>query len=270
MKNLKIFCTSINYLKILDKLPNYILKIGLGNSRFPNNWHNDKTGDNISHLNKNYGELTGIYWIWKNLLSNFNADDLIGNCHYRKLWLNDLYPTKQKKSKESLYNNLLSNENNLLKEFNTFQVQPIIFNNKNLFEDFKIIHKNDSLEKSVSFLNPELAKLFEKHLNRNIFYPLNMFITTPKIFEKYCETIFPWLEKCYEYCMKKNLCDGYNTRLPAFLAERFTSFWFSQYSKSYFSYARLGNFFLSNTVNSIINPIKIPYTFKMYPTIHKY
>ena len=27
---------------------------------------------------------------------------------------------------------------------------------------------------------------------------------------------------------KKNLCKDYNTRLPAFLAERFTSYWFSQ------------------------------------------
>ena len=66
-------------------------------------------------------------------------------------------------------------------------------------------------------------------------------------FEKYCEEIFPWLEKCLNLCLKKNLCEGYNVRLPAFLAERFTSFWFSQHkNKKNLSYARLGKNLLSN------------------------
>ena len=30
--------------------------------------------------------------------------------------------------------------------------------------------------------------------------------------------------------MKKNFCNGYNTRLPAFLAERFLPFWFNKYA----------------------------------------
>ena len=28
----------------------------------------DDTGDNISHKNQNYGEMTGWYWVWKNYL----------------------------------------------------------------------------------------------------------------------------------------------------------------------------------------------------------
>ena len=270
MKKLNIFCTSIKYYKILDKLPSYIAKIGLGNSKFPKNWYIEKNGDNISYLNKYYGELTGIYWIWKNILKNFDKNDLVGNCHYRKLWLNKKYENKQKKSRESLFKNLLDEKNPLLEEQQTFQVQPINFNNKNLLEDFKIVHKNDCLEKSIFFLDPKLQNSFKSHLLGKRLSPLNMFITTPEIFEDYCKTIFPWLDKCYEYCKKNELFTGYNSRLPAFLAERFTSFWFSQYSISSFSYARLGNFFLSNSINTFINPIKIPYTFKMYPTLHRY
>ncbi len=270
MGKLRIFCTSIKYYKVLDKLPNYISKIGLGKSIFPKNWYDDKTGNNISYLNKNYGELTGIYWIWKNLLKDIDKNDLIGNCHYRKFWLNDFYDQKQKNSRESLFENLLSENNELLKTHQTFQVQPIIFKNRNLFEDFKIIHKNDSLERSIFFLPSTIQESFRNHLSQNTFFPLNMFITTPERFEKYCEIIFPWLKKCYDYCFENNFYSGYNIRLPAFLGERFTSFWFSQYSSHNLSYARLGKFFLSNTVNSVINPIKLPYTFKMYPTLHKY
>ena len=102
-------------------------------------------------------------------------------------------------------------------------------------------------------------------------YPHNMFITKKKYFIEYCEIIFPWLEKCLNYCQEKNICKDYNMRLPAFLAERFTSFWFSEFdNREILSYARLGNFHLSNNINKIINTTKIPFTYYQYPTIHKY
>ena len=39
----------------------------------------DNTGDNISLKNKNYCELSGLYWAWKNLDA-----DYIGIAHYRR------------------------------------------------------------------------------------------------------------------------------------------------------------------------------------------
>ena len=40
----------------------------------------DDTGDSISDLNPYYGELTGMYWLWK----NYSDVDIIGICHYRR------------------------------------------------------------------------------------------------------------------------------------------------------------------------------------------
>ena len=98
-----------------------------------------------------------------------------------------------------------------------------------------------------------------------------MFITKVKFFREYCDEIFPWLEKSLNLCIKKNLCKDYNQRLPAFLAERFTSFWFSKYlNRIILSYARLGKFYLSNKINNLIYPLKLPFTFTGYPTIHRY
>ena len=271
MSNIKIFCTSTKYYKIIDKLPNYIYPLGLGNKTFPSNWYDEKKGKNITNLNSYYGELTGIYWIWKNMANNMNENEIIGNCHYRKLWLDELYEKKQKLSYQSLYKNLLKIDLEKFKQIDAIQVQPVVFKKKNLLEDFFEIHKSEILYDSLKFLDSNNRNLFLAHLKEKTFYPLNMFITKVSIFNKYCETLFPWLEKCLDYCLKHKLCKGYNTRLPAFLAERFTSFWFSQNAKKInLSYARLGNFFLSNKLNNFINPTNIPFTFRMYPTLHKY
>ena len=255
----------------MDKLPVGIEPLGLGKNFFPSKWLNEKSGENISNLNSYYGEFTGIYWVWKNRLSEMSKNDLIGNCHYRKLWLNKCYSKKQNKTLSSLHSNLLQPKDLLLEKFDSIQVQPIIFKNKSLLKDFQEIHNSSILEQCVNLLDKGHKKSFLNHLNQNVLFPLNMFITKVELFEKYCETIFPWLDKCLKLCLKKNLCNNYNTRLPAFLAERFTSYWFSQYQiKLTLSYARLGNIFLSNRLNKFINPIKLPLTFRIYPTTHSY
>ena len=42
----------------------------------------DNIGLNISNENIYYGELTGLYWIWKN--ENINKEELVGFCHFNK------------------------------------------------------------------------------------------------------------------------------------------------------------------------------------------
>ena len=271
MNKIKIYCTSLKYYRVIDKLPPYIIPLGLGNNYFPNYWKIEKKGKNILSFNKYYGELTGFYWVWKNQTNNMEDEDLIGFCHYRKLWMNNNNRFKNKFSFKSIYSDLLIDRNSILKKVDVVQVKPIIFKKKNLIKDFEEVHKNKILYKSLDFLNSDDKKNFTMHLQGNVLYPLNMFITKKKFFINYCETIFPWLENCYNYCSVNNLLNGYNLRLPAFLAERFTSYWFSRLSShTTLNYARLGNFFLNSKFNNYFNTLKIPFTSIIYPTIHRY
>src|SRR6476660_2174831 len=61
--------------------------LGLGGYRpagYPFSYSDD-TGQSISSRNKHYSELTGWYWIWKNV----SDVDILGLCHYRRYFLLD-------------------------------------------------------------------------------------------------------------------------------------------------------------------------------------
>ena len=268
---MKIFCTAIKYYRIIDKLPKNILPLGLGKADFPSHWLTEKKGDNINHLNKYFGEATGIYWIWKNYLDKIDSKEFIGFCQYRRLWLNNLYLHKQKKNYSSLYSKLLTDDNLIFQNKETVLLQPTILKNENLIEQFEKIYGKNILTSCIDFLPTKDKDDFFKYLKGNQFSICNMFITKISVFDKYCEEMFNWINHCYEYCLKNNLLLGHNMRLPIFIIERYTSYWFEKYSKcGYLSFARLGNNLLSNNLNFFINPLKLPFTFKQFPTIHEF
>ena len=61
MPKLDIYCFSMKYFNLLDKLPSYIRPFGLGNNNYPENWLTEKNGENILNLNKYYGEASGVF-----------------------------------------------------------------------------------------------------------------------------------------------------------------------------------------------------------------
>ena len=85
MKNISIFCLTLNpeHEEIIQKLS--FIPVGLGNKTFSRNCLTDKEGENISYKNDFYGEYTFHYWIWKNYIDKIESG-WIGFCQYRKFW----------------------------------------------------------------------------------------------------------------------------------------------------------------------------------------
>ena len=83
--NLKMFCITLepSHFDFIKKL-NYI-PVGLGQKKFSNDWLTDRTGKNIFEKNRNYGEYTFHYWLWKNYINQVDSK-WIGFGQYRKFW----------------------------------------------------------------------------------------------------------------------------------------------------------------------------------------
>ena len=207
---MKIFCLSIynnNYerFKKLNLIP-----VGLGDANFDTQWLNDKGTFNISNKNKNFGEYTFHYHLWKNILNNKNYDDWIGFCGHRRFWsngskeiihsldeLNDII-IKNKKSEWDKFDVILGEplvfkkiKNSKLIKRNIIEVikkPSVLFKNNTLMDQFRIFHGSFFLEKSLEFLSSENQLNFQEFLDGYELNPYNMFICrNSKILKQFYE-----------------------------------------------------------------------------------
>ncbi len=248
---MKIFCLSIynnNYEKFqkLDLIP-----VGLGDAKFDSQWLNDKGAQSISNKNKNFGEYTFHYHLWKNILVNENYNDWIGFCSYRRFWTNGSKENIQ--SFEELNNILVKKRNSDWEKFDVILGEPLIFKKiknsklikRNIFEvikkpsvlfkkntlmdQFRIFHGSFFLEKSINLLSSVNRSDFIEFLNGYELNPYNMFICrNSNILRKFYNEIFPWLFKCEEAFKDLNLKGYDKVRIYGFLAERYMPFWFKK------------------------------------------
>ena len=253
---MKMFCISLNsnhlnFIKEIKYIP-----VGLGNDDFSNEWYRDNTGANISEKNKNYGEYTFHYWLWKNYIEDKNfKDSWIGFCQYRKFWsvekdseipnslnrLKSLVLQEIPKSYEDadvilgeeIVTTNFKRMKFIKKGIKLFLRKPsYLFNKKkrNINFHFDLMHGYNNLNKAIDLLDTEDRSDFKDFVNTEIsFNPHNMFICKSKnILNKYYSTIFPWLERCEKLFGFENLKGFGKIRIYGFLAERFLSYWFKK------------------------------------------
>lgn len=173
----------------------------------------DDVGENISEKNKNYCELTGLYWLWKN-----SNDSYIGIVHYRRYFTHDFYGKVALREDE--INRLLTKYDIILPFHRTY--------NTSIEEDYcEISGFKEDLEKVRSIIDqncPEYVADFDSIMGGHKVFLYNMFITKKKYFDLYCNWLFSIL-----FNLEKEIdlthYNDYQKRIYGFLSERLLNVW---------------------------------------------
>ena len=144
----------------------------------------DETGDNISLKNPYFCELTGMYWAWKNIDS-----DYIGLAHYRRHFASN------KVDKKDLFNSVLSfNEANKLLNSTDIVVPKLRkYYIENLYSHYAntlYIEPLDITGKIIEEKYPKYKKEFDELHKRTSAHMFNMFIMKKEKFDEYCNWLF--------------------------------------------------------------------------------
>ena len=119
--------------------------------------------------------------------------------------------------------------------FRSILNEPSILINKNKHTiklHFNMYHGYGNLDKAIDLLEETDREDFRNFTrSKSSFNRENLFICrSKKLIDGYFSSIFPWLEEC-EKLFGFELKGYGKTRMYAFLAERYLSFWFNKYSK---------------------------------------
>lgn len=176
----------------------------------------DDKGENISNKNKNYCELTAIYWIWKN-----DKSDIVGLTHYRRYFFKRFKGCKfANVLDENDIEKLLVN-NDIILPNRTFIIKH------NVKTSWEYSHHLKDYEKCRAIIErkyPEYLDDFDKFSKSKLMYTCNMCITKKKVFDDYCNWLFDILFELEKEIDLSNY-DDYNKRLYGFLSERLLNVW---------------------------------------------
>lgn len=212
-----------------EMLENYInnntnlyIPINCGNLKGTNDWcdkhlhYETDFKDNIAHLNPKLNEMTAIWCYWKNLMKN---PDYVGFQHYRRFFNRGDFLDIEK------YDFIDTKPIPMVFNMSYFTRSPIPnFVPTDVKNGYAICHKIEDWNKMEDLLKKTPYYVFFEDWSKqnSLSSPCNLFIMKKKMFEEYCNFVFPLL---FDLEQKINLegRDGYQRRALAFISERLTS-----------------------------------------------
>jgi len=201
-----------------------------------NNTIGDDSGDNISCLNRQFSEMTAVYWAWKNR-EILGEPEYIGLSHYKRQF--DFTNSAEKRQKIkfwppetlSVLNNL-ETINAFISRYDICAPYPLASAaNVSIIEAYQKYRPTHISANQQNFINA-LAIIGEKfpHIapyadecfyNNKLLHYYNMFVMKWKIFEEYCDFIFSVLFAVNEKIDYSSIPYGH-AREMGYLAERLT------------------------------------------------
>lgn len=185
----------------------------------------DNSGDNISYKNKNYCELTGLYWAWKNLDS-----DYIGLAHYRRHFcVKGMRGSKKEKVLT------LKQAQELVLQCDIILPKPRNYYIETNYSQYVHAHHAidlDTTRQIIQERHPEYLSDYDESMGKTIGHRYNMFIMSREKFNEYCTWLFDIL-----FELEKRLdISSYNvndSRVFGFVSERLLDVWIAANKYNY-------------------------------------
>lgn len=182
----------------------------------------DNTFQNISSMNPLLGDLTGLYWVWKN-----TTDEWVGVNQYCRFYDDDQLKNINYDSK-------------------TIYVSHFVdFGRANIWEQYSYFHTDLGIKILVKAIEmgtvPITIPMMERMLEVRQLSTCNSFFAHRQLFNKLCEVLFNIIFELYEgvkYCIEYVQLGSHSgrshteKRLLAFMAERILTLIY--YHSSYF------------------------------------
>lgn len=147
----------------------------------------DNEGDIIFDKNRNYCELTALYWIWKNRLNQTASDDsteYYGLAHYRRIL--DL-------SDDDILR-LVDNDVDVVLPFPMPYEPNMGEHHRHTLTD----REWEAVTKAMKELYPGGYRRFETILHQKNLFNYNIILARKKVLREYCEWLFPILFRIEE------------------------------------------------------------------------
>ncbi len=178
----------------------------------------DNVGDNISNKNRNYCELTGLYWIWKNELSAPSLEEkYYGYCQYRRIL--DL--------SENDLERIKFNDVDVVLPFPLTYEPNIEFHRKRYIKDADWF----LLMKVLEELHPEYLYLIKKVLLQRHMFNYNVLLAKKQVIIDYCEWLFPILKRVEKLSIPKG--DERADRYIGYMGETLETIYFMMNKDKY-------------------------------------
>lgn len=193
------------------------IQVGAEGKNIDLGYTKDNTGENISNKNKNYCELTGLYWGWKNLKA-----DYIGLAHYRRHFCKKRIIGEKK---ENVLTNLQVQE--LLSDCDILLPKPRNYYIETNYSQYVHAHHAVDLDITREIIYekyPQYIEAYDASMKKTSGHRFNMFIMKKNKLDKYCEWLFDIL-----FELEKRLdISEYNqndARVFGFVSERLLDVW---------------------------------------------
>ena len=146
----------------------------------------DNEGDNISIWNPIYGELTGMYWLWKN---NITSLKYIGTCQTNLKFVGVCQYRRRLEFKED------TDFNAIFIDYDIVLPTPLKMNPKTQYSACHSKNDIEEVENIIAEKFPDYKEAFNSFWNGNKLWYSNSFVMRVEDFEDYCEFLFGVFEE---------------------------------------------------------------------------